>query len=505
MTRTAPATAPQQGTDEVRDAGHVEVLIVGAGVSGIGAAHHLQVRFPNRTFVILEAQDNCGGTWWTNRFPGIRSDSDLFTYGYRFKPWRGPSIAAGEEILAYLDEVIEENDLEQHIRYHHRVTAVVWSTEERRWTVEVTRSDTGERLRFTADFLWMCQGYYNHDKPYQPRWEGMDRFQGRIVHPQQWPEDLDYEGKRVVVIGSGSTASTLIPALAKKAAHVTMLQRSPTYYFAPPITHELAVQLQQLDIPQEWTHEILRRQYISQYHWLAKTSLETPDELHTFLVEGIRPLLPEGFDIEKHFTPRYRPWQQRIAIVPEGDFFAALREGKASIVTDTIEEFTEAGIRVSSGQEIEADIVVTATGFNLSAFGDIPFTVDGEAVDFTQRITWRGIMISGVPNMAYVFGYFRHSWTLRADLVSDLVIRLMENMQLKDATMVVPTLRPEDADMHIRPWSDPKNFNAGYVMRSQHVLFNQGDREPWTHMLEHDEEQQLLPKADLDDGTLVYS
>ncbi|HWH99656.1 MAG TPA: NAD(P)/FAD-dependent oxidoreductase, partial [Propionibacteriaceae bacterium] len=447
MTRTAPATAPQQGTKEVRDAGHVEVLIVGAGVSGIGAAHHVQERFPNRTFVILEAQDDCGGTWWTNRFPGIRSDSDLFTYGYRFKPWRGPSIAAGEEILAYLDEVIEENDLKQHIRYHHRVTAVAWFTEDRRWTVEVTRSDTDERLRFTADFLWMCQGYYNHEKPYQPRWEGMDRFQGRIVHPQQWPEDLDYEGKRVVVIGSGSTASTLIPALAKKAAHVTMLQRSPSYYFAPPITHELAVQLQQLDIPQEWTHEILRRQYISQFHWLAKTSLETPDELHTFLIEGIRPLLPEGFDIEKHFTPRYRPWQQRIAIVPEGDFFAALREGKASIVTDTIEEFTETGIRVGSGQEIEADIVVTATGFNLSAFGDIPFTVDDEAIDFTQRITWRGIMISGVPNMAYVFGYFRHSWTLRADLVSDLVIRLMENMQLKDATMVVPTLRPEDADM----------------------------------------------------------
>jgi monooxygenase len=504
MTRTAPATAPEQDAREVRDAGHVDVLIVGAGVSGIGAAHHVQERFPNRTFVILEAQDNCGGTWWTNRFPGIRSDSDLFTYGYRFKPWRGPSIAAGEEILAYLDEVIEENDLEQHIRYHHRVTAVAWSTDERRWTVEVTRSDTGERLRFTTDFLWMCQGYYNHEKPYQPRWEGMDRFQGRIVHPQQWPEDLDYEGKRVVVIGSGSTASTLVPALAKKAAHVTMLQRSPSYYFAPPITHELAVQLQQLDIPQEWMHEILRRQYISQYHWLAKTSLETPDELRTFLIDGIRSLLPEGFDVEKHFTPRYRPWQQRIAIVPEGDFFAALREEKASIVTDSIDEFTETGIRVSSGQEIEADIVVTATGFNLSAFGDIPFTVDGEAIDFTQRITWRGIMISGMPNMAYVFGYFRHSWTLRADLVSDLVIRLMENMQLKDATMVVPTLRPEDADMQIRPWSDPENFNAGYVMRSQHVLFNQGDREPWTHMLEHDEEQKLLPKADLDDGTLVY-
>jgi len=504
MTTTAPVSAPEQGTMDIQDAGHVDVLIVGAGVSGIGAAHHLQERFPNRTFVVLEAQDDRGGTWWTNRFPGIRSDSDLFTYGYRHKPWRGPSIAAGGEILTYLDEVIEENDLEQHIRYHHRVTAVAWSTEERRWTVEATRADVGERVRFTTDFLWMCQGYYDHEKPYQPRWEGMDRFRGVIVHPQQWPQDLDYTGKRVIVIGSGSTASTLIPALAQKAAHVTMLQRSPSYYFAAPTTHELAVQLQPLDLPPEWTHEILRRQYLSQYHWLARTSLDAPDELHAFLIEGIRPLLPEGFDIEKHFTPKYRPWQQRIAIVPDGDFFAALREGKASIVTDTIEEFTATGVRVSSGEELEADIVVTATGFNLSAFGDIPFTVDGETVDFTQRITWRGIMISGVPNMAYVFGYFRHSWTLRADLVNDVVIRLMENLELKDATTVVPTLRPQDADMQIRPWSDPENFNAGYVMRSQHVLFKQGDREPWTHMLEHDEERDLLPKADLDDGTLVY-
>lgn len=504
MTTTAPATAPGQGTEDIRDAGHIEVLIVGAGVSGIGAAHHLRERFPERTFVLLEAQDDRGGTWWTNRFPGIRSDSDLFTYGYRHKPWRGPSIAAGEEILAYLDECIEDDDLSGHIRYHHRVTAAGWSTEDRRWTVEVTRGDSGERLRFTADFLWMCQGYYNHDEPYQPRWEGTDRFRGTIVHPQQWPQDLDYTGKRVVVIGSGSTASTLVPALAQKAAHVTMLQRSPSYYFAAPTVHELAVQLQPLDLPPEWTHEILRRQYISQFQWLARTALDAPDDLHTFLIESMRPLLPEGFDVEKHLTPRYRPWQQRIAIVPDGDFFAALREGRASIVTDTIAEFTETGIRVGSGEELEADIVVTATGFNLSVFGGIPFTVDGEQVDFTQRLTWRGIMISGVPNMAYVFGYFRHSWTLRADLVSDVIIRMMENMQLKDATTVVPTLRPEDADMQIRPWSDPENFNAGYVMRSQHVLFRQGDREPWTHLLEHDEEQETLPKADLEDGTLVY-
>lgn len=501
---TAPVTAPAPGTEEIQDAGHVDVLIVGAGVSGIGAAHHLQDRFPDRTFVILDAQDDRGGTWWTHRYPGVRSDSDLFTYGYRFKPWRGPSIAAGEEILAYLDEVIAEDGLGPHIRYRHRVTAASWSTEDRRWTVEVTRADTGQRLRFTTDFLWMCQGYYNHAKPYQPRWEGMDRFPGPIVHPQSWPEDLDYTGKRVVVIGSGATAATLVPAMAQRAAHVTMLQRSPSYYFAPPLTHELAVTLRQLDIPEEWTHEIMRRQYTSQFNWLARTSLEAPEEVHAFLVESMRPLLPEGFDIEKHFTPRYRPWQQRIAIVPEGDLFAALREGKASIVTDTIETFTEKGIRVSSGEELEADIVVSATGFNLSAFGDVAFTVDGDAVDFTQQLTWRGVMISNVPNMAYVFGYFRHSWTLRVDLVCDLVNRIFAHMQDKGARMVVPALRPEDADMQVRPWSDPQNFNAGYVMRSQHVLFKQGDREPWIHMLEHEQEQELLPKADLDDGTLLY-
>jgi len=504
MTTTAPATASAQGTEKTEDAGHVDVLVVGAGVSGIGAAHHLRDRFPDRTFVILDAQDNRGGTWWTHRYPGVRSDSDLFTYGYRFKPWRGPSIAAGEEILAYLDEVIDEDDLGQYIRYQHRVTAASWSTEDRQWTVDVTRGDTGQQLRFTTSFLWMCQGYYNHAKPYQPRWEGMDRFQGLVVHPQRWPEDLDLAGKRVVVIGSGATAATLIPAIAGKAKHVTMLQRSPSYFFAPPMTHELAVTLRALDIPEEWTYEILRRQYIQQTDWLARTARDAPDELHAFLVESVRPLLPEGFDIDKHLTPRYRPWQQRIAIVPDGDLFAALRAGTASIVTDTIETFTEHGIKVSAGEEIPADVAVTATGFNMSVLGDVAFAVDSEPVDFAERVTWRGIMITGVPNMAYVFGYFRHSWTLRVDLVSDVVGRLLSHMQDTGATMVVPTLRPEDGDMQLRPWSDPENFNAGYVMRSQDILFKQGDREPWTHLLEHEEEREILPAADLDDGTLVY-
>src|SRR6478735_1505702 len=500
MATTAPATE----TSQLVEGGHVDVIIVVAGVSGIGAAHHLRERFPDRSFVILEALDDRGGTWWTHRYPGVRSDSDLFTYGYRFKPWRGPSIAAGQEILDYLDEVIDEDDLKQYIRYHHRVTAASWSSADRRWSVEVTRADTGERLRFTTDFLWMCQGYYNLAKPYRPDWPGLDRFQGQLVHPQNWPEDIDLADKHVLVIGSGATAATLIPAIVQEAAHVTMLQRSPTYYLPRPRTHDLVKTLRALDVPEEWTHEIMRRQSMLQTNWLARTSLEAPEVVHDFLMDGIKPLLPEGIDVGKHFTPGYRPWQQRIAVVPDGDFFAALGAGAASIVTDTIDTFTATGVRVSSGEELEADIVVTATGFNLSAFGDIPFTIDGETVDFTQRITWRGIMISGVPNMAYVFGYFRHSWTLRADLVNDVVIRLMENLELKDATTVVPTLRPQDADMQIRPWSDPENFNAGYVMRSQHVLFKQGDREPWTHMLEHDEERELLPKADLDERTLVY-
>jgi monooxygenase len=487
------------------DTEHVDVLIVGAGISGIGAAHHLRDGLPDRTFVVLDALESHGGTWWTHRYPGVRSDSDLFTFGYGFKPWRGPSIATAQEILSYLDEVIDENDLGSAIRYRHRVTSAHWSTAERRWTVEVTRDDTSEQLRFTTDFLWMCQGYYRHRQGYTPDWPGMDRYQGAVVHPQEWPDDLDYAGKRVAVIGSGATAATLIPAIAQTAEHVTMLQRSPTFFLSRPKTHELAVTLRALDVPEEWTHEILRRAHIAQGGELTRMSFETPDELRKFLIEEMRPLLPEGFDIDKHFNPRYRPWQQRLAVVPEGDLFAALREGRASVVTDTIETFTETGIRLASGGEIEADIVITATGFDLALFGDIAFTVDDEPVDFTKRVTYRGVMISGVPNMAYVFGYFRASWTLRADLVSEFVCRLLAHMAEKGTTVVVPTLRPEDADMPLLPWADPENFNAGYVMRSMHLMFKQGDREPWTHLHEYVDERQTLPAADLDDAALVYN
>lgn len=496
MTRAATATPQHAGSE----AEHLDVLIIGAGVSGIGAAHRLRTEFPERSFTILEAQDARGGTWWTHRFPGARSDSDLFTYGYRHKPWRGASIAAGDAILEYLDEVIEEDDLADRIRYHHRVEALDWSSDDARWTAEVVRTDTGERMRITATFLWMCQGYYNHDEPYTPEWPGTERFEGTTVHPQTWPDDLDVEGKRVVVIGSGSTAATIVPALAKKAAHVTMLQRSPSYWFPAPTVHELATTLAPLDLPPEWTHEILRRQYVQQLDWLATTGRDDPDQLHEFLVETIRPLLPEGTDVEKHFTPSYRPWQQRIAFVPDGDLFEAMRERRATIVTDTIDEFTEKGVQVSSGEVLEADVVVTATGFNLSVFGDIPFRLDGEPVDFADRVTWRGIMISGVPNMAYAFGYFRHSWTLRVDLVNDVVTRVFERMAERGATAVVPTLRPQDEGMERLPWSVLDNFNPGYVQRSQDRMFRQGDREPWTHMHEHDHERVALPAADIDDG-----
>ncbi len=499
MTLTERAVETEQGTE------HVDVLIVGAGISGIGAAHHVRERFPDRSFVVLDALEARGGTWWTHRYPGARSDSDLFTFGYRFKPWRGPSIATSEEILSYLDEVIADDDLGGVIRHRHRVTAASWSTEDRRWTVEVTREDTGEHLRFSTDFLWMCQGYYDHSGPHRPQWEGMDRFRGVVVHPQQWPDDLDYSGKRVVVIGSGATAATLVPAMAQTAGHVTMLQRSPTFFFARPKTHELAETLRALDVPDEWTHEILRRAHIAESDEITRMSFESPDELRAFLIESMRPQLPEGFDIDRHFNPSYRPWQQRLAVVPDGDLFTALREGTASVVTDTIETFTETGIRLTSGEELEADVVVTATGFDLSLFGGVAFTVDGEPVDFPERVTWRGIMISGVPNMAYVFGYFRNSWTLRADLVSEFVCRLLAHMQEQGASVVVPTLRPEDADMPVRPWADPENFNPGYVLRSMHLMFKQGDREPWTHLLEYAQERTTLPAVDLDDKSLQYS
>jgi monooxygenase len=483
---------------------HIDVLIVGAGISGIGAAYHLREQCPDKRFAVLDALDSFGGTWWTHRYPGVRSDSDLFTFGYRFKPWKGAPLASAAEILGYLGEAIEENGLGAYIRYSHRVTAASWSTDRRRWTVEATRGDTGEQLLITADFVWMCQGYYRHSEGYTPDWPGMERFDGRIVHPQTWPEDLDYAGKRVVVIGSGATAATLIPAIATDAAHVTMLQRSPTFFFVRPNTNELADTLRQLDIPDEWTHEIVRRKVLQDSAEITRLSFDDPEALRDLLVESIRSLLPDGFDVDRHFNPSYRPWQQRIAVLPGGDLFVAMGEGKVSVATDRIDTFTRTGVRLASGDELGADVIVTATGFDLSVMGDVAFTVDGTPVDFAESVTYRGLMFTEVPNLAYVFGYFRSSWTLRADLISDFVCRLLGDMEQRGATMVTPALREDEVDMPRGPWVDPENFNPGYMMRSMHLMPAQGDRAPWQLMHDYLTERDVLPAADLDDGTLVY-
>ncbi len=498
-----PQTQVAQTTTDP-DVQHVDVLIVGAGISGLGAAWHLLHERPGTTFTILEAQETYGGTWWTHRYPGTRSDSDLFTFGYKFKPWKGHPIATAEEILNYLGEVIEENSLDRYIHYNHRIVSASWDTDTRLWTLRVTRLDTGAELSFTCNFLWMCQGYYQHDGPYTPEWEGMADFQGRVVHPQKWPADLDYAGKRVVVIGSGATAATLIPAMADDAAHVTMLQRTPTFFFVRPNVNELAETLRELDIPDEWTHEIVRRKIVLESDRITKACVEYPEEVRQMLLDQIRPLLPEGFDIDRHFNPPYRPWQQRIAVLPGGDLFEKVREGKVSVVTDTIDRFTESGIRTTSGEELEADIIITATGFNLSVLGEIDVSIDEQPLTFADTVTYRGIMFTGIPNLAYVFGYFRASWTLRADLISEFVCRLLAHMDERGATMVVPALRDEDADMPLGPWVDPQNFNPGYLTRSLHRMPKQGDREPWRLLHEYAVEKEILPQADLEDGTLVF-
>ena len=483
---------------------HVDVAIVGAGISGIGGAYHLTQQCPEKSFVVLEGQSGYGGTWRTHKYPGIRSDSDLYTFGYRFKPWTSAPIATAEEIMTYLGEVIDDNDLARHIRYNHEIATATWSTDDAMWTLEVTRSDSGERLTITASFLWMCQGYYRHSEGYTPEWPGMDRFEGQIVHPQKWPEDLDYADKNIVVIGSGATAATLIPALAPRSAHVTMLQRSPTYFNTGRNVNEIADMLREIEIPEEWIHEIVRRRILFDQAEFTRRAAAEPEVVKEELFAGIRAHLGDDYDIETHFGPRYRPWQQRIAFVPDGDLFKGIASGKASVVTDQIVTFNERGLELASGEQLDADIVVTATGFNLNVLGDIAFTIDDEPLQFHESITYRGAMFTGVPNMAWVFGYFRASWTLRADMVADFVCRLLQHMEDRGARMVMPTLRDSDADMEISPWVDPENFNPGYMMRGLHLLPRQGNREPWRHKQDYWTEKNELPAADLDDGTLVF-
>jgi len=483
---------------------HFDVLIVGAGISGIGGAYHLRQQCPDTSFVILEMQETFGGTWWTHKYPGIRSDSDLHTFGYRFKPWRGVPIATADEIRAYMQEVIDENDLDRHIRYNHRIARATWSSADNLWTIEANRTDTGEGFRFTANFLWMCQGYYRHEQGYTPRWEGMDDYKGVIVHPQTWPEDLDYKGKTVLVIGSGATAATVVPAMAPDVAHITMLQRSPTYFRSGRNAIEIAEQLRTLGVEEAWIHEITRRKILYDQAIFTKRTFEEPETVRQELLDAVRVQLPEGYDVDTHFTPRYRPWRQRLAFVPDGDLFAGIRSGKASVVTDEIERFTENGVRLQSGRELQADIIVTATGFDLCILGDIAFEIDGKPLNFADTVTWRGMMFTGVPNMVWVFGYFRASWTLRSDLVADFVCRLLKHMKERQARKVEVALRPEDKDMKLLPWIDEENFNPGYMLRGMHKLPKRDDKAEWAHTQDYWTEKDAIPATNLDDAAFVY-
>ena len=482
-----------------------DVIIVGAGISGIGGAYHLQQRLPHKRFVILEAFDSFGGTWLSHNYPGIRSDSDLHTFGYAFKPWTGKPIATAQEILDYLGEVIEENGLDEHIRYRHRIDTASWSTDEQRWTVAGHTVD-GDPFVLTAPFLYMCQGYYRQGDGYKPTWPGMEQFQGPIVHPQEWPDDLDYHGKQVVVIGSGATAATIIPAMAPDVGHITMLQRSPTYFRAGRNVNELAEILREVDTPEEWVHEIVRRRMIFESAKFARRAFTEPEVVKQELLDGVRSRLkPEYQDIVVvDFNPKDLPWRQRLAFVPDGDLFEAINNGQASAVTDEIESFTPTGIALKSGRHLDADIVISATGFNLSVLGDIAFTIDDEPLDFADTITYYGTMFTGIPNMAWVFGYLRLSWTLRADMIAEFVCRLLAHMDDLGAHMAVPQLRPEDTSMTLHPWITEDNFNPGYLQRSIHLLPRQGDRAPWLHTQDFWNEKDLMPALDLDDGTLLY-
>lgn len=485
---------------------HVDVLVVGAGISGVSAGYHLKTRLPGSRFVLLDAQPSFGGTWFTHRYPGIRSDSDLYTFGYSFKPWTGAPIATADEIRRYMGEAITENGLDRHIRYQHRIERAAWSSHERRWTVEGTRTDTGEPVRFTAHFLWMCQGYYRHEDGYTPEWPGADTFRGQLFHAMHWPEGLDLAGKRVVVVGSGATAATIVPSIAGNCAHVTMLQRTPIFYRTGRNAIEIADELRKLEIDEAWIHEIVRRKILWESKTFTELTFRHPDRMRGELLGLVRDALGEhaGDHVEQHFTATHRPWQQRIAFVPDADLFQQIGAGNASVKTGHIERFVPEGVRLTSGEVLEADVVVAATGFHLNVLGDIDFSIDDEPLVFGDTVTYRGMMFTGVPNLAWVFGYFRSSWTLRADLVAEFVCRLLRHMHERGAEVVTPRLRPQDEDMRLGPWVAPENFNPGYISRGLHLLPRCGDKPEWRHAHDYWEDKSTIPNANLEDGTLVY-
>ncbi len=477
---------------------HVDVLIVGAGLSGVGAACHLATKLPEKRVAILEARDAIGGTWDLFRYPGIRSDSDMFTLGYAFAPWDdAKAIADGPAIRRYVVETAREHGVEELIRFGHRVVAASFSSEDARWTVQAERADGGT-AELTCDFLWGCTGYYDYDEGYTPRIPGIERFNGPVVHPQHWPEDFDYRDKRVVVIGSGATAVTLVPAMSSDAAHVTMLQRSPSYVLSLPARDPLADLLRRI-LPRKLAYAVVRWKNVLVASGFYQLCRRRPAFAKRAIRRMVQRQLPPGYPVDTHFRPSYDPWDQRVCLVPDGDLFAALTSGRASVATGVIETITEDGIELASGDRLEADAIVTATGLNLKVAGGVAMTVDGEAVDYAQTISYKGMMLSGVPNMAVTLGYTNASWTLKADLVAEYVCRLLGHMEAHDLAMCIP--RPPDPSMPTTPFLDLK---SGYVLRSLEQLPKQGAVPPWRLHQNYIRDVVMLRRGSLEDEGMAF-
>ncbi|WP_132118294.1 flavin-containing monooxygenase [Actinocrispum wychmicini] len=474
------------------------MLIVGAGLSGIGAAHHIQSAFPNRTYAILEARDAIGGTWDLFRYPGVRSDSDMHTLGYRFRPWtQAKAIADGPSILQYVRDTATDAGIDRHIRFGHRVTAASWSTEDTRWTVEAVHN--GSPVRLTARFLYGCTGYYDYDNGHAPEFPGVEQFEGTVVHPQHWPADLDHTGKKVVVIGSGATAVTLVPAMAEQAGHVTMLQRSPTYIIAIPGEDAIANTLRRVLGPRR-AYAITRWKNVALATLIYQLSRRRPRAVKSFIRKATASQLPPGYDLDTHFKPRYQPWDQRLCLVPDGDLFRSIRHGKSSVVTDTIDHFTRTGVRLASGAELDADIVVTATGLRLLAFGGIQVTVDDQPVKLPETMAYKGMMLSDIPNFVFTIGYTNASWTLKADLVSEYFVRILRHLDAHGYDEFVPT--NNDPTVTDQPLMD---FQAGYVLRAIHDFPRAGSRAPWRLGMSYANDVVNLRYGRVDDGVMRFS